>query len=102
VSAASLERPPPGGGPANGVVSPLRYPPWPEMVAYLREKLAEAERGDLRALFVVCEHSGGQTGSQAFTGTNAWPSKLLGEVELLAHGLRERERERRGASCETT
>lgn len=81
--------------PALGIV-PFTRKAWPSMTRYLREKVGQAERGEIRALTVVVEYDNGDMGSQAFHGEHSCPVKMLGEIELLKVAMLHHEAERRG------
>ena len=83
------------GKPKLSIV-PLQREPWKEMVDYLREKLAQAERGELAAIAVVTEYADGSSGHQTFHGEHSWPMKLIGELAHAQHAMHQHQHERRG------
>ena len=78
-------------------VIPLARKPWPELVEYLREKLTQAEDGQLAAIVLAFEYEGGETGHYAFNAEDSWPGKLVGEMQFAQHQMVVRECARRSA-----
>ena len=66
--------------------------PWPELVDYLREKLAQAEAGQLAAVAIVFEYDGGETGHYAFKAERSYPMKLVGELEAAKFAILSKEK----------
>jgi len=64
-------------------VVPLQRKPYDELVACLREKLAQAERGELTAFAFVCEYVDGKVGQYAFHDIGSNVFKLVGILEAL-------------------
>lgn len=70
-------------GPRVSVVVPLQRQPFEEVVACLREKLAQAERGEITAFAYVCEYHNGNVGQYAFHDKGSNIYKLVGVIEAL-------------------
>lgn len=76
--------------PPMPVVVPLQRQPFEEVVACLREKLAQAERGEITAFAYVCEYQDGNVGQYAFHDRGSNIYKLVGAVEALKYRLTKR------------
>lgn len=61
------------------------YEPVPEVVEHLEELLAQAKRGEVRALAVVSVEPDGGVNSRSTTQGHFW--KLLGGLTVLQHRM---------------
>lgn len=62
---------------------PFERPRAKELIACLKEKLAEAERGELVSFVFACEHADGGNEHDAFIDDGASAYKLIGIVETM-------------------
>jgi hypothetical protein len=62
---------------------PLQRKPYDALIACLREKLEQAERGELTAFAYVCEYVDGNVGQYAFHDVGSNVFKMVGILEAL-------------------
>lgn len=62
---------------------PFERPKYEELIECLREKLAQAERGELGSFAYACEYTNGETGHYAFHDVGSNVYKIVGIIEAL-------------------
>lgn len=67
-----------------------RREPWPELAEKLRELADRAEAGDLMAYAFVLEDHRGAMAHHAFHGVGSYPTKLIGQLEILKSAIVEK------------
>ena len=68
-------------------VVPFERPWKKDLVECLRERLAEAERGEIASFTFAMEYADGASNRDAFLDDGASVYKLIGIVEMLKQGI---------------